>query len=178
MALVVARLSNSTTWVVREPEGRMISNSAGFIVGLLLFFDVLDEEVVALGEGVTDVDLLLAGEVLEEDGLFAFGEGVASEVVVEGDFYFHCWVVCLGWLKVAEGLLWVGVEGVEDVVEGVDGGVVGAVGGEGDLDDGGEFLDSLFLGYDELVLCEGDGAVVGVAGVGVAAGGEGEGDGE
>ena len=85
----VARLSNSTTWVVREPEGRMISNSAGFIVGLLLFFDVFDEEVVALGEGVADVDLLLAGEVFKEDGLFAFGEGVASEVVVEGDFYFH-----------------------------------------------------------------------------------------
>ena len=152
----------------------MISNSAGFIVGLLLFFDVLYEEVVAFGECVADVDLLLAGEVFKEDGLFAFGEGVASEVVVEGDFYFHCCVLC--W--VADGLLWVGVEGIEDVVEGVDGGVVGAVGGEGDLDDGGEFLDGLFLGYDELVLGEGDGAVVGVAGVGVAAGGEGEGDGE
>ena len=44
------------------------------------------------------------------------------------------------------GLLWVGVEGVEDVVEGVDGGVVGAVGGEGGLDDGGQFLDGFFLG--------------------------------
>ena len=61
-----------------------------------MFFDVLDEEVVALGEGVADVDLLLAGEVLEKDGLFAFGEGVASEVVVEGDFYFHYCVLCLG----------------------------------------------------------------------------------
>ena len=57
---------------------------------LLLFFDVLDEEVVALGEGVADFDLLLAGEVLEKDGLFAFFELVASKVVVEGDFYFHC----------------------------------------------------------------------------------------
>ena len=74
----------------------MISNSAGFIVGLLLFFDVLDEEVVALGEGVADVDLLLAGEALEKDGLFAFFELVASEVVVEGDFYFHCCVLCFG----------------------------------------------------------------------------------
>ena len=63
---------------------------------LLLFFDVLDEEVVALGEGVADFYLLLAGEVLEEDGLFVFGEGVASEVVVEGYFYFHCCVLCLG----------------------------------------------------------------------------------
>ena len=54
-----------------------------------------------------------------------------------------------------------GVEGVEDVVEGVDGGVVGAVGGEGGLDDGGQFLDGFFLGYDELVLGEGDLAVVG-----------------
>ena len=43
-------------------------------------------------------------------------------------------------------LLWVGVEGVEDVVEGVDGGVVGAVGGEGGLDDGGQFLDGFLLG--------------------------------
>ena len=96
MALVVARLSNSTTCVVREPEGRMISNSAGFIVGLLLFFDVLDEEVVALGEGVADFYLLLAGEVLEKDGLFTLFELVASEVVVEGDFYFHYCVLCLG----------------------------------------------------------------------------------
>ena len=61
-----------------------------------MFFDVFDEEVVALGEGVADVDLLLAGEVFKEDGLFAFGEGVASEVVVEGDFYFHYCVLCLG----------------------------------------------------------------------------------
>lgn len=130
-----------------------------------MFFDVLDEEVVALGEGVADVDLLLAGEVLEEDGLFVFGEGVASEVVVEGDFYFHCCVLC--W--VPEGLLWVGVEGVEDVVEGVDGGVVGAVGGEGGLDDGGEFLDGFFLGDDELVLGEGDLAIVNVSRGGVCA---------
>ena len=50
---------------------------------------MFDEEVVALGEGVADVDLLLAGEVLEKDGLFTFFELVASEVVVEGDFYFH-----------------------------------------------------------------------------------------
>jgi hypothetical protein len=51
--------------------------------------DVFDKEVVALGEGVADVDLLLAGEVLEKYGLFTFFELVASEVVVEGDFYFH-----------------------------------------------------------------------------------------
>ena len=116
---------------------------------LLLFFDVLDEEVVALGEGVADFYLLLAGEVLEKDGLFTFFELVASEVVVEGDFYFHCccvfFVVSFWTCRTSRtcrmggtcGLLWVGVEGVEDVVEGVDGGVVGAVGGEGGLDDGG-----------------------------------------
>ena len=50
---------------------------------------MFDEEVVALGEGVADFYLLLAGEVLEKDGLFTFFELVASEVVVEGDFYFH-----------------------------------------------------------------------------------------
>ena len=55
----------------------------------LLFFDVLDEEVVALGEGVADFDLLLAGEVLEEDGLFVFFKFVADVVVDDGDFYFH-----------------------------------------------------------------------------------------
>ena len=68
----------------------MIFNSAGFIVGLLLFFDMLDEEVVALGEGVADFYLLLAGEVLEKDGLFTFFELVADVVVGDGDFYFHC----------------------------------------------------------------------------------------
>lgn len=51
---------------------------------------MFDEEVVALGEGVADFYLLLAGEVLEKDGLFTFFELVAGEVVVEGDFYFHC----------------------------------------------------------------------------------------
>ena len=114
-----------------------------------MFFDVLDEEIVALGEGVADFNLLLAGEVLEKDGLFAFFELVASEVVVEGYFYFHCccvfFVVSFWTCRTSRtcrmggtcGLLWVGVEGVEDVVEGVDGGVVGAVGGEGSLDDGG-----------------------------------------
>ena len=75
-----------------------------------MFFDVLDEEVVALGEGVADFYLLLAGEVFKEDGLFAFFKFVADVVVGDGDFYFHCCVLCLGWPKVAEGLLWVGVE--------------------------------------------------------------------